>query len=67
VLLAELFAEVEVERWDARLLELPTQAAVRDYLIGKGVPARVAAAKAATVAVPLLVTKRGALAFGRKP
>jgi hypothetical protein len=23
VLLAELFAEVEVERWDARLLELP--------------------------------------------
>jgi SAM-dependent methyltransferase len=67
VLLAELFAEVEVERWDARLLELPIQAAVRDYLIGKGVPARVAAAKAATVAVPLLVTKRGALAFGRKP
>lgn len=66
VLLAERFAEVEVERWDARLLELPTRAAVRDYLIGKGAGARVAAAKAATVVVPLSVTKRGALAFGRK-
>ena len=66
VLLAERFAEVEVERWDARLLELPTQAAVRDYLIGKGAGAHVAAARAATVAVPLSVTKRGALAFGRK-
>jgi SAM-dependent methyltransferase len=66
-LLAELFAAVEVERWDAPLLELPTQASVRDYLIGKGVQPRVAESKAESVTVPLSVTKRGALAFGRKP
>jgi SAM-dependent methyltransferase len=65
-LLAEQFAEVEVERWDAQLLELPTRTAVRDYLIGKGVERLVAEAKAETIAIPLRVTKRGALAFGRK-
>jgi SAM-dependent methyltransferase len=65
-LLAELFADVEVERWDAPLLELPTQAAVRDYLIGKGVQPRVAKFKAESVTVPFSVTKRGALAFARK-
>jgi hypothetical protein len=47
-------------------VELPTQAAVRDYLIGKGVQPRVAESKAESVTVPLSVTKRGALAFGRK-
>ena len=65
-LLAELFAEVEVEPWDAPLLELPTRAAVRDYLLGKGVQPQVAESKAKSVTVPLSVTKRGALAFGRK-
>jgi SAM-dependent methyltransferase len=65
-LLAELFAEVEVERWDAPLVELPTRAAVRDYLIGKGAQPRVAESKAGSVTVPLSVTKRGALAFARK-
>jgi ubiquinone/menaquinone biosynthesis C-methylase UbiE len=65
-LLVERFTEVEVERWDARLLELPTRAAVRDYLIGKGVEPRVAEAEAEAVAVPLSITKRGALAFARK-
>jgi SAM-dependent methyltransferase len=65
-LLAEQFAEVEVERWDAPLLELPTRAAVRDYLLGKGVQPQVAESKAGSVTVPLSITKRGALAFGRK-
>jgi SAM-dependent methyltransferase len=65
-LLAEHFAEIEVERWDAPLLELPTQVAVRDYLIGKGVQPRVAESKAGSVTVPLSVTKRGAVAFARK-
>lgn len=65
-MLAELFADVEVEPWDAPLLELPDRPAVRDYLIGKG--AERAGAKAASEAteVPLLVTKRGALAFARR-
>jgi hypothetical protein len=66
-LLAEQFTDVEVERWDAPLLELPTRDAVRDYLIGKGVNARRAQAAAASTEVPLSVTKRGALAFARKP
>jgi SAM-dependent methyltransferase len=65
-LLAELFTEVEVERWDAPLLELPTRPAVRDYLIGKGVEPGIAEAAAGSVAIPLSVTKRGALVFGRK-
>jgi hypothetical protein len=34
-LLATLFTDIQIEPWDAPLLELPTQAAVRDYLIGK--------------------------------
>jgi hypothetical protein len=39
---------------------------VRDYLIGKGAEPRAAASTAKTAAVPLSVTKRGALAFARK-
>jgi SAM-dependent methyltransferase len=65
-LLGELFVDVEVERWDAPLLELPTREAVRDYLIGKGVIAERAASSAEGVDAPLSVTKRGALAFARK-
>jgi SAM-dependent methyltransferase len=62
----ELFADVEVERWDAPLLRLPSRAAVRDYLVGKGVDRTRAGAAAATAAVPLSVTKRGALVFARR-
>jgi SAM-dependent methyltransferase len=65
-LLAKLFHEVELEPWDAPLVELPTRAAVRAYLAGKGVPSREAEAGAAEVDVPLAVTKRGLLAFARK-
>jgi SAM-dependent methyltransferase len=65
-LLAEQFVEVEVERWDAVLLELPSRAAVRDYLTGKRVDPREAGSKAETLPAPLSVTKRGALAFARK-
>jgi SAM-dependent methyltransferase len=64
-LLAELFEHVEIERWDAPLLDLPTRAAVRDYLVGKGVGPANAADAAARVDTPLTVTKRGALAFAR--
>lgn len=62
-----LFEDVEVERWDAPLLRLPTRAAVRDYLVGKGVAAARAARIAATTDVPLQVTKRGALVYARSP
>jgi SAM-dependent methyltransferase len=66
-LLGELFVDVEVERWDAPLLELPTREAVRDYLVGKGVVLEKAASAAEAIDAPLSVTKRGALAFARKP
>jgi hypothetical protein len=65
-LLERLFDEVEVERWDAPLLELPDRGAVRDYLLGKGVAPDRAALGAESVNPPLSVTKRGALLFGRK-
>jgi SAM-dependent methyltransferase len=65
-LLGELFTSVEVERWDAPLLHLPSREAVRDYLIGKGVEPARARAAAASAEVPMSVTKRGALAFGRR-
>ena len=65
-LIGEFFREVEVGRWDAPLLELPTRRAVRDYLIGKGSDLEQAKAAAETAEVPLSVTKRGALAFARR-
>jgi SAM-dependent methyltransferase len=65
-LLSDYFADVEVEAWDAPMLDLPTEAAVRDYMIGKGVEPEAARSGAASVTVPLSVTKRGALVFGRR-
>ncbi len=65
-LVGEQFRDLEVRRWDAPLLRLPSREAVRDYLLGKGVDSDRAAAAAAGVEVPLLVTKRGALVFGRR-
>ncbi|MGH2963168.1 MAG: class I SAM-dependent methyltransferase [Solirubrobacterales bacterium] len=65
-LLEERFADVQVERWDAPLLQLPTREAIRDYLIGKCVERERARAAAETLEAPLTVTKRGALAYGRR-
>jgi len=64
--IVELFVDVEVVRWDAPLLRLPSRQAVRDYLVGKGVEARRAERVAASSEVPLSVTKRGALVFARR-
>lgn len=64
-MMAERFDAVQVESWDHPLLTLPDREAVRDYLLGKGtLPARAAQA-AGKVSVPLTVTKRGALVWGR--
>ncbi len=64
-LMIEHFASVEVESWDAPLLSLPNREAVRDYLIGKGAEPERAADAVRRVDVPLAVTKRGALFWGR--
>jgi SAM-dependent methyltransferase len=65
-LLQELFEELEVVRWDAPLVELPTARAVRDYLVGKQVAPDQEQAVADATELPLSVTKRGALLFARK-
>jgi SAM-dependent methyltransferase len=65
-LVAERFDEVEALPWDVRALRLPTRDAVRDYLVGQLVDARRADEVAAATTVPLTLTKRGALVFGRK-
>lgn len=64
-LMAEHLDAVEVEAWDQPLLTLPDQDAVRDYLIGKGTEATIAAGAASEVEAPLTVTKRGAVVWGR--
>jgi hypothetical protein len=55
-----------VERWDAPLIDLPTRESVRDYLIGKGAEPGRGRSVTAAAEVPLAVTKRGVVAFGRK-
>jgi SAM-dependent methyltransferase len=65
-LVAAVFGEVEVERWDAPLVRLPDPGAVRDYLVARFVAPERAAAAAARVATPVTVTKRGALILARR-
>jgi SAM-dependent methyltransferase len=65
-LIGERFHDLEVDRWDAPLLRLPSREDVRDYLIGKGAEPKRASAAAAATEVPLQVTKRGALVFARR-
>lgn len=66
-LVAGVFDDVEVERWDAPLIELPDIEALRQYLVGRGVPAPGAARLARRRRdFPLRITKRGALVYGRK-
>jgi SAM-dependent methyltransferase len=66
-LIGEHFAAVEVDAWNLPLLTLPDREAVRDYLVGKGADVTRAGAAAAAARVPLTVTKRGALVWGRVP
>jgi SAM-dependent methyltransferase len=65
-LVASVFAQVEVERWDAPLIRLPDREAVRDYLIARFVAPEDATAAADQVPTPLAVTKRRALIRARR-
>jgi SAM-dependent methyltransferase len=60
-LIAQVFDPVTVFPWDAPLVRLPDATAIRDYLVGRQVPAEVALAAARGLRAPLVVTKRGAL------
>jgi SAM-dependent methyltransferase len=66
-LLGRVFGPVTVHPWDAPLVTLPDERAVRDYLLGRQAPAPVADRAARELPVPLSVTKRGALVVGRRP
>jgi SAM-dependent methyltransferase len=59
-LVASVFGQVQVQRWDAPLVRLPDHPAVREYLIARFV------APAHKVATPVTVTKRGAMIHARK-
>jgi SAM-dependent methyltransferase len=65
-LASRVFGHVQSEWWDAPLVTLVNQVAVRDYLVARWVPAEQAAAAAAGFAAPLTVTKRGALLICRR-
>jgi SAM-dependent methyltransferase len=65
-IVASVFSDVRVDRWDAPLLTLPDTAAITNYLVARFVPAQQAAAGARTLPSPLVVTKRGALVIGSK-
>jgi SAM-dependent methyltransferase len=63
---ASVFMEIEVERWDGPFITLPDRDAVTEYLFGRGVERPEGQEIARNVEVPLKVTKRGCLVWGRK-
>jgi SAM-dependent methyltransferase len=65
-IVASVFGDVEVDAWDAPLVHLPDQDAVRDFLVARLVPRAEAEERAAAVGVPLDVTKRGCIVYARK-
>ncbi|MBN1643032.1 MAG: class I SAM-dependent methyltransferase [Anaerolineae bacterium] len=60
------FAHVEVESWDAPLVHLPDREALALYLRGRGLCRRDAARAIRRVSLPVTLTTRGALIYGRK-
>jgi SAM-dependent methyltransferase len=65
-LASRVFGHVRSQWWDAPLVTLADQVAVRDYLVARWVPEEQAAAAAAGFAAPLSITKRGALLICRR-
>ncbi|MEM7538138.1 MAG: class I SAM-dependent methyltransferase [Chloroflexota bacterium] len=63
---ADIFGDIEVERWDAPLVHLPDDVALRHYLQGRQLSVDVIDAIVAQVPLPLNLTKRGALIYARK-
>jgi SAM-dependent methyltransferase len=65
-LLGRYFESVEADAWDGPYITLPDAEALRCYLIGRGCPRDLAAARCTTMAFPLPITKRGAIVWARK-
>jgi len=64
---AEVFDIVEVERWDAPLVELPDAEAVALFLRGRGLGEHESGTLSRRFETPMTVTKRGALVWARMP
>lgn len=65
-LVGAVFNAVEVDAWDAPLVQLPHPDAVRDYLLARQASHAVATAVAANLPTPLTVTKRGAAVYAHR-
>ena len=65
--LGEVFEVVEVERWDEPMIHLVNREALTLFLRGRGLSEQDAAEAAVRFDVPLQVTKRGMVAWCRKP
>jgi SAM-dependent methyltransferase len=65
-LVAAVFGEVEVDRWDMKAAILPDTEALALYLRGRRMTDAEAAEMAKDVEVPLTLTKRGALVWAYK-
>src|SRR5687767_9811775 len=68
-LIGRYFEDIEVDAWDGPYVHLPDEEALRRYLVAYGVSSDRAAELARHHAdrVPLDLTKRGAIVYGRKP
>lgn len=67
-LVGSVFADIQVNAWDAPLIRLPDAEALRRYLIGRQMANEATADELAKrKAFPLTLTKRGAIVYGRKP
>ncbi len=65
-IVAAVFDDVGVDRWDGAFVHLPDPAAVEQYLVGRCIGQELAAEVAAAAEVPLDVTKRGVVVWARK-
>lgn len=65
-IVGRVFTEIEVESWDGPFITLPDPEAVAEYLFGRGINRAQSVEIARSVKVPMRVTKRGCLVWGRK-
>jgi len=65
-IVSEVFEVIDVVQWDAPVVHLPDRAAATVFLRGRGLPEIDARHEAASLPVPLDVTKRGVLVWARK-
>jgi SAM-dependent methyltransferase len=64
-LLGAVFEDVDVQRWDEPLVDIPDRAALELFLRGRGLSAAAAAVAARAFEVPMTVTKRGMIGWAR--